>query len=281
MPEQDLANLARLLHHSRNLTAEQIRNRSGFLDNNYDPYIPLGTIQAWLSEGTKGTTERERISERAAAGEAPRLKETRERNPIAILKQMNTQLAALVTEARGLAAGEVIAAPDAPLAEGSIAGTTLVPVAGPDAPAWLTEGTKGTTERERIIDRAAAGEAPSLKDTRKRNMIAILQQMKTQLAALVTEARGIAAGGVVAAPDTPLAASNIAGTALVPIADHDAPLAANNIAAAGPAPVVIAAAPLAESGIATGRAGGPRRRPRRATRGPDAALVSPCHKPCQ
>ena len=64
MPEQDLANLARLLHHSRNLTAEQIRNRSGFLDNNYDPYIPLGTIQAWLSEGTKGTTEREQISER-------------------------------------------------------------------------------------------------------------------------------------------------------------------------------------------------------------------------
>jgi hypothetical protein len=58
MSEQDLANLAHLLHRSRNLTAEQIRNRSGFLDKNHDPYTPLKTIQAWLTEGTKGTTER-------------------------------------------------------------------------------------------------------------------------------------------------------------------------------------------------------------------------------
>ena len=46
----DLANLARLLHRNHKMTPEQIRHRSGFLDSNYDPYIPIATIQKWLAE---------------------------------------------------------------------------------------------------------------------------------------------------------------------------------------------------------------------------------------
>ena len=50
----DLANLARSLHRKQGLTPEQIRNRSGFLDSNYDPCIPIATIQSWLVEEDAG-----------------------------------------------------------------------------------------------------------------------------------------------------------------------------------------------------------------------------------
>ena len=46
----DLAKLARSLHRDKGLTPEQIRHRSGFLDNNHDPYISTSTIQTWLEE---------------------------------------------------------------------------------------------------------------------------------------------------------------------------------------------------------------------------------------
>lgn len=46
----DLAKLARSLHRDKGLTPEQIRHRSGFLDNNHDPYISTSTIQTWLDE---------------------------------------------------------------------------------------------------------------------------------------------------------------------------------------------------------------------------------------
>ena len=45
----DLANLARSLHR-RGLTPTQIRNRTGFLDSNDEPHIPIATIQQWLTE---------------------------------------------------------------------------------------------------------------------------------------------------------------------------------------------------------------------------------------
>ena len=44
-----LPNLARELHSTRQLTPMQIRNRTGFLDANERPYIPLETIQNWLT----------------------------------------------------------------------------------------------------------------------------------------------------------------------------------------------------------------------------------------
>ena len=45
----ELANLARALHR-RGLTPTQIRNRTGFLDSRDEPYIPIATIQQWLTE---------------------------------------------------------------------------------------------------------------------------------------------------------------------------------------------------------------------------------------
>ena len=50
----DLPNRARSLHRSLGLTPQQIRNRSGFLDDNHDPCIPLSIIQSWLVEADAG-----------------------------------------------------------------------------------------------------------------------------------------------------------------------------------------------------------------------------------
>ena len=55
----DLANRARALHRERGMTAEQIRHRSGFLDDNNDPYIPVATIRDWLGEEGAGVAPRE------------------------------------------------------------------------------------------------------------------------------------------------------------------------------------------------------------------------------
>jgi hypothetical protein len=50
----DLANRARALHRERGMTAEHIRHRSGLLDDNNDPYIPVATIRDWLGEEGAG-----------------------------------------------------------------------------------------------------------------------------------------------------------------------------------------------------------------------------------
>ena len=55
----DLANRARALHRERGMTAEQIRHRSGFLDDNNDPYIPVATIRDWLGEEGAGVAPRQ------------------------------------------------------------------------------------------------------------------------------------------------------------------------------------------------------------------------------
>ena len=52
----DLADLARSLNRTRRFTPEQIRNRSGFLDSNDRPYIPLETIQGWFAAATSQPT---------------------------------------------------------------------------------------------------------------------------------------------------------------------------------------------------------------------------------
>jgi hypothetical protein len=51
MTERDtqLANLARELHSTSNLSPTQIRQLAGFLDSIDQPYIPLETIQNWLN----------------------------------------------------------------------------------------------------------------------------------------------------------------------------------------------------------------------------------------
>ena len=53
MDMSELANRARSLHR-QGLTPTQIRNRSGFLDHNNDPCLPIATIQNWLA-GVEGT----------------------------------------------------------------------------------------------------------------------------------------------------------------------------------------------------------------------------------
>ena len=55
----DLANRARALHRERGMTAEQIRHRSGFLDYNNDPYIPVATIRNWLGVEGAGVAPRQ------------------------------------------------------------------------------------------------------------------------------------------------------------------------------------------------------------------------------
>ena len=55
----DLANRARALHRERGMTAEQILDRSGFLDDNNDPYIPVATIRDWLGEEGAGVAPRQ------------------------------------------------------------------------------------------------------------------------------------------------------------------------------------------------------------------------------
>ena len=55
----DLANRARALHRERGITPEQIQHRSGFLDDNNDPYIPVATIRDWLGEEGAGVAPRQ------------------------------------------------------------------------------------------------------------------------------------------------------------------------------------------------------------------------------
>ena len=55
----DLAKLARSLHRNSGMTPEQIRNRSGFLDSNYNPYLSITTIRKWLGEENAGATPRQ------------------------------------------------------------------------------------------------------------------------------------------------------------------------------------------------------------------------------
>jgi hypothetical protein len=43
----------------RGMAAEQIRHRSGFLDDNNDPYIPVATIRNWLGEEGAGVAPRQ------------------------------------------------------------------------------------------------------------------------------------------------------------------------------------------------------------------------------
>jgi len=56
--DTQLASLARELHSTRKLSPTQIRNRAGFLDSNDRPYIPLETIQNWLTEADTTTPAR-------------------------------------------------------------------------------------------------------------------------------------------------------------------------------------------------------------------------------
>lgn len=62
MNMSDLADLARSLHRNKGLTPQQIRNRSGFLDSNNEPYLPIATIQNWLNEGDAAASRRTPIS---------------------------------------------------------------------------------------------------------------------------------------------------------------------------------------------------------------------------
>ena len=48
----DLPSLASSLQSSRKLTPAQIRNRIGFLDSIYQPFIALETIQGWKAENS-------------------------------------------------------------------------------------------------------------------------------------------------------------------------------------------------------------------------------------